>query len=146
MCTPNLEGHTHKYLDILQMNIQRMSQLSNTCKSWCLTLTSALLLFILKEKQWDLLNVLLLPIGLFYVLDAYYLSVEREFVFLSKAISKKIQNGNVEISDLFVIRMSKGLKRLCLILKAGFWSWSTLPFYGTIFGVLIYIMKWKVRT
>ncbi len=140
MSTENLDGHVHKYMDILQMNIQRMCQLSNTCKAWCVTLISAMLVFVFKDQQWDVLKILLLPVGLFYVLDAYYLSVEREFVVLSKVISKKVQEGTVQMSDVFVIHTAKRLTRICLLLKAMFWSWSTLPFYGTIGVVLLWII------
>lgn len=143
MSMENLDGHIHKYMDILQMNIQRMCQLSNTCKAWCVTLISAMLVFVFKDQQWDVLKILLLPVGLFYVLDAYYLSVEREFVALSKVISKKVQEGTVQMSDVFVIHTAKRLARICLLLKAMFWSWSTLPFYGTIGGVLLWIICWK---
>ncbi len=144
MSTDNIDGHVHKYMDILQMNIQRMCQLSNTCKAWCITLVSAMLVFVMKEQEWNALTILLLPVFLFYVLDAYYLSVEREFVVLSRAISRKVQEGTVQLSDVFVFRTAKRLKRACLVLRAMLWSWSTLPFYGTISGVLLAII-WSTR-
>ena len=143
MSNTSLDGHVHKYMDVLQMNINRMSQLSNTCKAWCITLTSAMLVFIFKEQQWGLLKILLLPVGMFYVLDAYYLSAEREFVTLFRDISKKVQEGVVQLSDVFAMDTAKGLVRAWLLLKAMFWSWATLPFYGTIGLGLVCIICYK---
>ena len=88
-----LDVHVHKSIDLLQANLHRMCQLSNTCKAWCITLASAVLLFAVKEQQREMLSVLLMPVGMFYVLDAYYLSVEREFQAMARRLADRVRNG-----------------------------------------------------
>jgi len=142
--TDRIDAHVHKSMDLLQANLARMCRLSNTCKAWCITLASAVLLFAIKEQQRDMLVVLLLPVGLFYVLDAYYLSVEREFQALGRALAEKVRSETVQLRDVFAISTSKGWARLLLLAKAMFCSWSTLPFYGTIAGVILWISRWSI--
>lgn len=146
MTPATLEGYVHKSMDILQANLQRMSQLSNNCKAWCITLVSAVLLFAIKERQRDMLVVLLAPVGLFYILDAYYLSVERQFQALARQLADKVRSDTVQMSDVFAIRTACGLVRVLLMVRAMFWSWSTLPFYGTIAGVVVWVNWWKLSS
>lgn len=146
MTLSSIDAHVHKSMDLLQANLDRMCQLSNTCKAWCIALVSAVLLFAIKEQQRDMLMVLMMPVGLFYVLDAYYLSVERELLALARTLAEKVRTKKVQMSDVFMIRTSKGRARLFLLAKAMFWSWSTLPFYGTIAGVIVWVAWWRSWT
>ena len=77
------------YLSMLQGNIERMAGNSSNCKSWMVTIVSALMALqctINALNGWILLGIL--PILLFWYLDVYYLHLERgmrnlETVFLN---------------------------------------------------------------
>lgn len=124
--------------DILQANLSRMCQLSNTCKAWCVTVTSAVLLFAVKEQEQDILAIVLMPVVLFWALDAFYLSVERQFKQSANALAEKVRSDTVSMDDVFLIRTSKGVRRTGLWIKALLWSCSTIPFYGGIAGLAIW--------
>lgn len=64
---------------ILQANIQRMWSASVHCKTWCITIVSAAILFAVKESRPEVSLMMIVPILLFLFLDSYYLAVEREF-------------------------------------------------------------------
>ena len=68
-----------KYLEFIQAIISRMSNNSFMLKGWCITLISAL--FALAAKDTDPLYVLVayIPIPAFWLLDGYYLSLERQY-------------------------------------------------------------------
>jgi len=68
-----------KHVELYQNVIARMSRLGASCKTWCLGLVSGILLFALKDGQpcYGLLG--LLPLGMFWVLNTYYLTLERGF-------------------------------------------------------------------
>ena len=68
-----------KYLEFIQAIISRMSSNSFMLKGWCITLISAL--FALAAKDTDPLYVLVayIPIPAFWLLDGYYLSLERQY-------------------------------------------------------------------
>ena len=71
---------TRHYLSMLQDNITRMATNSANCKTWTITIVTALLALTLADKAiTGYLKVLYIPVFLFYLLDSYYLSVEKRF-------------------------------------------------------------------
>ena len=68
-----------KHLEIMQGVIQRMAENSRSCKVWCVTLVSAILVLVARTGKADHALIALAPTVLFYVLDAYYLGLERRF-------------------------------------------------------------------
>ena len=74
----DLDAHVHKYMDMLQLNIQRMSQLSMKCKAWCIAIVTAVFMFYLNEEKDAALHLLFLPVLLLWYIDSLYLSIERE--------------------------------------------------------------------
>lgn len=137
-----LDDHVHKYMDMLQVNIQRMSKLSMMCKAWCISLFSAVFLFYFKEGKAEALQILFLPVGLFWFIDSLYLSIEREFVGHFTALRRKILSldEDVEWNDLFSFKTSKGWRRYCKALLVAFGSFATLLFYGAIAVTLAWVL------
>ncbi|HWM26259.1 MAG TPA: hypothetical protein VNP98_15700 [Chthoniobacterales bacterium] len=68
-----------KYLEFLQAAISRMASNSFLIKGWSVTLGTAVLGFSVKENNWAMALVALIPTGSFWALDAYYLGLERLF-------------------------------------------------------------------
>lgn len=83
------------HLTILQNVIQRMASNSTACKTWCITLVSAVLVIVADKGKPDYAFISFLPIIVFAFLDAYYLTLERSFRvryddFVNKLHDKKI--------------------------------------------------------
>ena len=68
-----------KYLDLLQAAIVRMATNSFVAKGWSISLTTAFIIFALRESNLKLAWVGGIPVICFWFLDAYYLSLERKF-------------------------------------------------------------------
>ena len=67
------------HLTILQGVIQRMAENSRSCKVWCVTLVSAILVLVARTGEPHHALLALAPALLFLLLDAYYLALERAF-------------------------------------------------------------------
>ncbi len=121
------------HLTITQSVIQRMASNSASCKAWCIGLVSAILVIVAdKDKpQYGLIAVI--PSILFFVLDAYYLALEKRFRTSYNSFIDKLHGGQVVASDLYAV------------VPAGdafdaFWaavrSVSVWPFYLTLIGMI----------
>jgi hypothetical protein len=76
MSTHNLcESYILKHVDILQSIINRMALNSLNCKTWCIALVSAMLVFIESKVGNSYIGVIYFPVVMFFVLDVYYLSL-----------------------------------------------------------------------
>jgi hypothetical protein len=68
-----------KRLEMLQAIIARMAQNSFVIKGWATTFCSALLALGAKDANARFTVLAVLPAGIFWCLDAYYLSLERRY-------------------------------------------------------------------
>lgn len=134
------------YISLLQETIQRMASNSANCKTWLVTLVAAILALQLTSNE--LRNVLWVALGLivlFYVLDSYYLALERKFIaiekqFINTALGK--QEGSVS-PGLYSFDI-KSVKDS----RATFWSAvfspSTCPFYVMLFCIVLGVCLWPI--
>jgi len=125
------------HLTIMQAVIERMSSNSTSCKAWCITLVSAILVIVADKGRPNYALLPLIPTILFLVLDAYYLALERGFRESYNSFIEKLNKGEVEATDLFYIT-PKGrlLKKIgCALLSFAIW-----PFY-TMLGVMVLLAK-----
>lgn len=67
------------HLEMLQGIIQRMAENSRSCKLWSITALSAVLFFAARTGVAWYTLIALVPLSLFFLLDVYYLSLERRF-------------------------------------------------------------------
>lgn len=81
-----------KHMDLIQDVIKRMASNSFQLKAWAVTIVSAVLAMAGNDKQWHLIPVALLPIALFWGLDAYFLRMERLYRDMYKLVSVKDEN------------------------------------------------------
>ena len=129
-----------KHLEIMQGVIQRMAENSRSCKVWCVTLVAAILVLVARTGKADHALIALAPTALFYVLDAYYLMLERRFRKSYNNFVGKVQAGEVCASDLFAVTpegpVAPGL------LWSMFLSFSVLPFYFTVVGTVL--LAWRL--
>jgi hypothetical protein len=124
------------YVNILQGIITRMATNSSNCKTWCVTLVSAIVVVIADKAKPNYVLVALLPVILFFFLDAYYLAQERSFRETYNDFVKRIQAGSATINDLFNVAPVRGFNVAKSTFEAMF-SFAVYPFYTTLLVLLI---------
>lgn len=132
--SPSVQSH----ISMLQGIINRMSANSANCKNWTVTLVAAMLV-LLVDKNMQIPNAwtCLIPVGLFYLLDCYYLGLERLCISSQKAFLKKIYNHEEYVEDLYKVdELTDKCKQVCNTIKA-MKSISTTPFYLIVAAVVI---------
>ena len=127
------------HLTILQGVIQRMAENSRSCKVWCVTLVSAILVLVARTGEPRHALLALAPALLFLLLDAYYLALERAFRNSYNAFVAKLHKGDLAADDLYGVKpagMGVGLVWACLR------SFSVLPFYAVL--TITIVLAWQV--
>ena len=118
------------HISMLQGIINRMAANSANCKNWTVTLVAAMLV-LLVDKNMQIPNawICLVPIALFYLLDCYYLGLERLCMASQNKFLKRIYNDEDYIESLYKVEGLKDkCKQFCNTIKA-MNSVSTTPFY-----------------
>ena len=102
-------GAVQSYLGILQGVINRIASNSAGCKTWCITLVSAIAVVVADKTNTSFIWVALIPIALFLFLDAYYLGLEQRFRDSYNAFIKKLHSGEAKIEDVFIVNPGGGV-------------------------------------
>ena len=88
------ENDSRQYLLMLQDVIQRMASNSTNCKVWTITIvTSMMAMMIAVPTLRVFLPISILPILSFYILDSYYLGLEKDFRNLQKDFVDKLKES-----------------------------------------------------
>jgi hypothetical protein len=124
-----------KHLEIMQGVINRMAENSRSCKVWCVTLVAAILVLVARTGEPIHALIALAPIVLFYILDAYYLALERGFRGSYRGFVRKIHSGQASASDLYIVAPIGSVPQGTL--WAMFMSFSVLPFYVVVVGTVL---------
>ena len=103
-------GAVQSYLGILQNVINRMSSNSASCKSWCITIVSAIIVIVADKSKPELIWIAGVPILLFLFLDSYYLGLEKRFRSKYNEFIKKIHDESATTEDVFLINPDTGFK------------------------------------
>ena len=131
--SPAVQAH----ISMLQGIISRMAVNSSYCKNWTVTLVAALLVLLVDEdKNIPSAYICLIPVVLFYVLDSYYLGLERKYISMQKTFLKNLE-GPVYAYGIFMVNRIGFFDKFCSFLKALF-SFSTLPFYMIVTVVILF--------
>jgi hypothetical protein len=123
------------HLNLLQAIITRMATNSSNCKNWCITIVSALLVFIADKGKTNFISIALIPILLFCFLDAYYLAQERAFRESYNTFVKTMHTGEATPQDLFKITPQRGFNIATYTLNA-LTSFAIYPFYLSLLTML----------
>lgn len=136
----NIDGESasiQTHLSIIQNVIQRMAANSTSCKAWCVTLVSAVLVIIADKGKPEYAWIALLPTLVFAALDAYYLALEKAFRNSYNRFISKLHNKQLTATDLYsVLPVGKMSSLQFEALK----SFSVWGFYISL-AVLIAITK-----
>ena len=137
--SPAVQAH----LTIVQGVIQRMAENSRSCKVWCITLISAVLVLVARTEKPDHVLIALAPAVLFLVLDTYYLALERAFRASYDAFVCKLHNGKLASSDLYRVVPTGSVPKQFFAILANPRRFSIWSFYPTLV-VMILIVWWVV--
>ncbi len=142
---PAVQAH----VNMMQGIINRMAQNSANCKNWAIPIVSAILMLAL-EKGVVPTATAYIPLVLFYVLDCYYLGLERKFRDQQRNFITKLNEGKDVASDIFFAQTTekKGWfkRRLRMIIDQllctfdGAISFSTTIVYGVL-ALSVYLIK-----
>src|SRR5881397_3221134 len=102
------------YLTILQGVITRMASNSASAKTWCIALVSAIIVVIADKGQPGYVWISLVPVGLSFLLDAYYLGLERQFRDRYNDFIAKLHEGEAKVDDVFIVTPGGGSMRAAL--------------------------------
>jgi hypothetical protein len=123
--SPSIQTH----LGIMQGVILRMATNCTACKTWCITIVSAILVVVADKGNPDLAWIALFPAILFFCLDAYYLALEKGFRNSYNEFIKKLHTGTIILDDLYsVVPTGSGFDLQVSALK----SFSVWGFYITL--------------
>ena len=125
------------HLSLLQDSITRMAACSSNCKTWCITLVCALLALVIANPDYGChIWIAALPTSLFYLLDVYYLSLEKRFRSKEMEFVRKTQAGDNLASLLYDLTPDANSWRT--IIKSAL-SPATWPIYALILACLFLI-------
>jgi len=125
------------HLQITQSVIQRMASNSASCKAWCITLVSAILVIVADKGKPHYALISIIPNFLFLTLDSYYLSLEKMFRESYNIFINKLHENKLVATDLYAVSPTGNLWK---ILPKSLISFSIWPFYLTLF-IMICIVK-----
>ena len=123
------------YLNILQSIVSRMAGNSANCKTWCITLVSGILVVIADKAKPNYGWLALIPVLLFFFLDAYYLGQERAFRATYNDFVRRMHSGIAETTDLFIVAPLKGFNVITATLQSTL-SFAIYPFYLTLIAMI----------
>jgi hypothetical protein len=134
----NTDENKLKHLEFIQAVINRMDKNSFFLKGWCISLMAALYALSNSNSNYEYVIIVYLTTPIFCLIDGYFLSQQRKFIWLFNEI--RIKNNedidfNMETSGCSVTR--------CSWLSSIF-SVVHLIFYGAIIAttlIIIYIIN-----
>jgi len=122
-----------KHLEFIQGVITRMNTNSFMIKGWVITLVSALFVLAAKDTNKIYTAVAYIPILLFWILDGFYLSKERQFRKLYKKVAA------LEEKDVDFIMSIKEYDKGRNTWVRTIFSSTLIPFYITLITVTLIV-------
>ncbi|MUG77241.1 hypothetical protein [Commensalibacter melissae] len=129
-----------QHINILQNIITRLANNSVNCKQWCLAITAAVFSILASNKQISNCKYAVFPIITCWILDAYYLCIERAFRNKYEIFIEKLHSHNLQSTDLYNLKRDN--ITYYRMLKA-FFSLSVILFYP--FLIFFCLFKTVVR-
>jgi hypothetical protein len=154
----NIYNDKIKHLEFIQAIISRLNHDSFLLKGWTVTLVSAFLGLIVNNQEYAVILIIIIPIIIFWHLDAYYLLMERRFRNLyNDVVNGNVANYSMEIryyntgrstfkSSLFSITIFPLyfiMCFLCCIIYLYLTQCSCFAYAGTISGMVIFACWWQ---
>jgi hypothetical protein len=123
-----------KHLEMLQALITRMGGYGASFKSYCITVTTAVIGFAFTLHRPGIAALALLPVIAFSVADANYLRVERQF----RAVFNRVRTESWDAMPTFDINLDSATKPS---FSSVITSWSIVWFYAPLaLGVILAVL------
>lgn len=129
-----MEDNRIKHLEMIEAIIERMGSNSFQLKGWAVTLVTVIGALSQQGTDKRYYALAFVPLVAFWLLDAYYLQLERKY----KVLYRNVKDGEVaafEMNTEIIKSTEKDAQRICfgscLFAQAEGW------FYGSILGILI---------
>ena len=123
-----------KHLEFIQNVITRMNTNSFLIKGWAITLVSALFALAAHNSNMEFVLISYIVIPIFWILDGFHISIERQYRDLYKAVSEKPE---CEIDFNMDASAYKKGNRSWL---SGIFSKTLCPFYGVSIVATLMVM------
>jgi|SRR6267143_64236 len=123
-----------KHLEFIQSVINRMSGNSFLLKGWSVTLVAALFALAAKDANKNYVIVAYMPVLIFWVLDAFFLSQERQFRSLYDGVRSKTNEETDFSMDTAPFR-DRGNSW-----AYSFFSKTLILFYLSLVGIMLVVM------
>lgn len=133
------DSAVQSHLTILQNVIQRMAANSNSAKTWCVTIVSAILVTIADKSKPELAWLCIMPIFLFCALDTYYLALEKGFRESYNHFIRKLHSEKLSHEDLFAVMPKGNMKKHEI---EAFRSFSVWGFYSVLMVMVVATYFW----
>lgn len=123
-----------KHLEFIQNVIDRMNRNSFLLKGWTITLVSALFALAAKDANIKFVLVSYIALPVFWILDGFFIAVERRYRDLYKEVSNKAES-EIDFS-METKKFIKGNRTwFC-----GIFSKTLVPFYGISIATTLIVM------
>ena len=122
------------HLEFLLGVIKRTAENSRSCKVWCITIVSAVLVLVARTEDSTYSLLGLVPTVLFLILDAYYLALEQGFRNSYDRFVERLHSGQLHPSSLFVVAQCGPFRERYL---DSLRSFSVRPFYLSVVATVI---------
>lgn len=129
-------------INAIQGIISRMASNSSNCKTWAVTVISAILVLLIDKNLSSFYYIAYVPLLIFWVLDCYYLGMERIFRRQYNHFVDSLEMDKFDYSSVFKIHSSTGKFEKLLETIKGFLSFSTSPVY-IILAFVIFLVSGK---
>lgn len=124
------------YISLLQENINRMAANCTNCKTWLITIVSALCaLQLANDAITGYTRIALIPTVLFLVLDAYYLGQEKRFRDIEAVFVEKIKSGADVMPEIYTFKRENN--HICRYFLKGLISPSTWLMYAILAAIIM---------
>jgi len=123
-----------KHLEFIQLVITRMNVNSFLLKGWSVTLVAALFAFAAKDTNIEYVLITYISTPIFWFLDGYYLSQERQYRGLYNQIKSKIED-DIDF-DMNAKPFNKGKNRWI----PSVFSTTLNLFYGALLIITLIVM------
>ncbi len=113
-----------------------------SCKTWCITLVSAIVVIIADKGKPNYVWISVVPIVLFLVLESYYLALERQFREVYNDFIRKLHFGTASVDDVFFVAPRSGARASSLNILRAACSMAIWPFYVLLALMLLIVRVW----
>ncbi len=130
-----------EYFKIIQSTIDRLARNSFLIKTWAITLIGSISILTFSIINSIIFSVLIGIVLIFWILDSYYLKLERLYRILYEENVEKFNNSDLRVKILlFDMKTDKYQDRSRNILKAIFSKTEVYFYLSLILGLLILLV------